>query len=550
MAYSARPIAAALIALLVSACGGSGGGSLPVSADNASGSTAPMHARQHKVKGTLRISIPKHKRHNVLIHGHYVSPSTQSITIAITPVGGGAVQSFNTDLTPGSNPSCVASLISPLVCTVSLNLAAGNYTGTFATYDGLLNGAGNPTGNQLSANQSVPISFTLGEANNVNVTLDGVPTSVALVPLNQQWVGNAVTGYSLPTIFAGDQVQVVGVDADKNFIIGTGAPTPALVSNNTSLLTVATPPPSAPNTFTLLEPTVPTAAGSTAQLTGSVTPLSTSGSVQTVVTNVTVAAPVIANGNFAGGTLAPWTACSFTRPGYLTPTNASPAPVSPTPQPTTAPFTALIPTVAAGLVAVVTPPPDLNPAVDGVASASILGSNVVFAGSQNSEVKGVAGICQQVTVPAAQPYLSFYVYEAGSEFNFKFADQEADILDSTGTTVQQLLFSELNCFDDPTTLGAVAFPTGGCVPNGTTYPGFSGTSTFADYQGGYWVPRGPYNLTAYAGTTITIFIGEFDESLSAAPNKDWNGIFIGNVQMSAYPVLPDIRRASSIRAGR
>jgi len=248
--------------------------------------------------------------------------------------------------------------------------------------------------------------------------------------------------------------------------------------------------------------------------------------------------PTIANGNFATGTLAPWTPCSFARSGYSAPINPSPEPTSTAAQ-AAGPYAAIPTATLAPLVTIATPPPNLNPNV--TATLPPLGSYVAFTGDQNGEFVGTQGICQSFTVNAAQPYLSFWAYEAGSEYKFAYADQEADILDSTGTTLQQTLFAELSCFDDPTTLGTTAYTASGCEPSSAATPpvsGFGGTSTFTDWQGGYWVPRGPYNLSSYAGQTITLFIGVFLESNSAPPSHFWNGMWIGNVQMSATTTFP------------
>jgi hypothetical protein len=52
------------------------------------------------------------------------------------------------------------------------------------------------------------------------------------------------------------------------------------------------------------------------------------------------------------------------------------------------------------------------------------------------EVNGTAGICQTVTVPAGGQ-LSFYVYE-GTNDTISYADQEADVLSTSGTKLTQL----------------------------------------------------------------------------------------------------------------
>ncbi|HTA39814.1 MAG TPA: hypothetical protein VK760_12095, partial [Candidatus Acidoferrales bacterium] len=120
-----------MLSLALTACAGGTSTSTPPVA----GTTGPAH----KVKATIRITIPKSKRHRVLKRGRYISPATQSITIAVTP-SSGPVVNYNADLTPATNQNCTVGIVSPLICTVTLSLSPGSYTATFATYDGLLSG--------------------------------------------------------------------------------------------------------------------------------------------------------------------------------------------------------------------------------------------------------------------------------------------------------------------------------------------------------------------------------------------------------------------------
>jgi hypothetical protein len=243
----------------------------------------------------------------------------------------------------------------------------------------------------------------------------------------------------------------------------------------------------------------------------------------------------IVNGNFASGTLAPgWKACSFSHNGYTAPVNASPAPAGTAAQPLTA-----SPAIPAGTLAqfgnkVGTPPPNYNPSFSGPIPSAI-GSDAAMTGDQNSENAGAAGICQTFTVPAATHFLSFYAYEGGSEYSFGYADQEADIMDSTGSTIQKTLFAEDNCYWDPGKIGATGYLGSGCIPASQ-----GSTSTFTDWQGGYWVQRGPYDLTAYEGQSVTLFLGVWDDETKNTPYPDTysNEMFVTNVQMSSSSTFP------------
>jgi hypothetical protein len=242
---------------------------------------------------------------------------------------------------------------------------------------------------------------------------------------------------------------------------------------------------------------------------------------------------VIANGNFSNG-LTGWTPCSYvyTWPG---PVNASPAPLG-TPAATPTPASPAIASGTLGSLALVTAPPaDLNPNNSGSAPAA-LGSTVALLGDPGSENKGVAGICQTFTVDSSYKYLSFWAWEGGAEYNVGTATQEADILDSTASTVLSPLFVEQNCFWDPGVVGQTGYLNNGCIPSAD-----GGASAYSDWQGGYWVQRGPYDFSAYVGQTVTLFLGVWDKNQHGAPGSPTtygNEMFVGNVQFSNTNSFP------------
>jgi len=293
---SLRALCALIVASALTACASGGApGSLPIPA-HAAGQAG---SAKSKVKATIRIAIPRHKhRRRVLVRGRYVSPATESIAIALTPASG-PVQQFNADLTLANNPGCTESSVSSLICTVPIVVAPGTYTATFATYDGPLSG-GNapdhpPTGNELSANQSVSVKIVSGASNAIGVTLDGIPKSVVIVPdASATLSGNMANGFALAKCSSPAQkVSVFGVDADGNYILGAGAPVPALASNDAADLPItATPAPSSPNRFTLTPPALPNG-NAVVQLTATVTPASGSGEPPlTAHVNVTISGTI------------------------------------------------------------------------------------------------------------------------------------------------------------------------------------------------------------------------------------------------------------------
>lgn len=253
----------------------------------------------------------------------------------------------------------------------------------------------------------------------------------------------------------------------------------------------------------------------------------------------TPAGAAIANGNFASGKLSPgWTACSFVHAGYAAPIDASPAPAGVYAQPTTPTAAISAANLAQYGNSVGTPPPNLNPGppsgLDGPLPAG-LSSKAAMTGDQNSQNEGAAGICQTFTVPASATYLSFWAYEGGSEYSFGYADQEADVMTADGTAIQKTLFAEDNCFWDPGVVGATGYYGSGCIP-----PGMGGTTAYTDWQGGYWTKRGPYNLSAYAGKSITLFLGVWSDRTENSPYPDTYNqeMWVTNVQMSSSSTFP------------
>lgn len=106
------------------------------------------------------------------------------------------------------------------------------------------------------------------------------------------------------------------------------------------------------------------------------------------------------------------------------------------------------------------------------------GSYSAFSGSStHPEVNGYSGVCQDVTIPA-NGTLTFWLDE-GTNDTIAYADQEADLLDSSGSAVETF-FSEA-----------------------TTTNG--------------WVKR-TYNVSAYAGQQLTLFFGVY--------GNGWNNGYI------------------------
>lgn len=287
-AASKYRIAAVVLAAVFSGCSNGGG---PASSIMPAPLSRQPDAAPANTTATLSIAIPQAAaaQKNRGKRPHYVSPATQSISISFKPTKG-LTKRFSANLTTTTNKNCKFAA-NAVRCQITLTLKVGKYEASFATYDGLLNGLKQPTGHELSASQDVPITITSNPKHNViRVALSGVPASVAFVPGPSSTLsGNAEDGYTLSRCSAtSQQASVLGVDADGNYILGDGAPTPSLVSGSTSI-TVSNPSRSSPNTFTLVPPTPPTYAGLGAVdfLEAVATPQSGGGKPATAVVKIT-----------------------------------------------------------------------------------------------------------------------------------------------------------------------------------------------------------------------------------------------------------------------
>ncbi len=233
-----QPVVVALaLALALTGCGG-GSGSLPQSPGTPS--PAPHGS------GTLSISItvPK-KAAGSALRPHYVSPSTQSATIAIT--GPTNLNPPPINLTP-SSPNCVTGLAG-LICTIQVTLQPGAYLGTMTTFDGL-----NGTGRELSTAQAAAFTIVAGIVNAIAITMSGVPRAISIAPVSTlNTVANGGGFALIGTLAHGFVVQAL--DADSNLILGPGAPTFSVTqTGGTFTPALGQPRGSAPNEFTVTPP--------------------------------------------------------------------------------------------------------------------------------------------------------------------------------------------------------------------------------------------------------------------------------------------------------
>jgi hypothetical protein len=225
-----------LVALLVSGCGGGGGSS-----------SAPRAGTSSKTTYTVKITLPTSgsATSSVKRKIQYVSPSLQSIVVALRGAQNQQLVQGNDYLNitatgSASNGDCQTNA-GVVTCTLSLNAAigsGGSFTVVVATYDAQQTAAclprGTPacSGNLLSITD-MPQSVTPGQT--LSLTLGGIPAYLQPLELVCGYVSGV--GGALSLYGAGpQQVKFSFLDADKNMIVGSGAPNLSLTSSNTSKL--------------------------------------------------------------------------------------------------------------------------------------------------------------------------------------------------------------------------------------------------------------------------------------------------------------------------
>jgi hypothetical protein len=253
-------------------------------------------------------------------------------------------------------------------------------------------------------------------------------------------------------------------------------------------------------------------AGSPLSLSGLVIATASPSPVPTV-TPAPTASPnnALKDGDFESGTFsatAGWSACSIAHPNVT-----STAVPSPTPFPAIATAATIGALYASATTAPFqgnpTPLPSTTPAIFAGKFAALTyagtAAQTVFEPTPGTKTgpAGANGICQTVTVPTGAS-LTMYVNEGGTDTGLGFADQEADVIPTTGANAGTVipLFLELN---DPKFAGSAE--TGG-TPAGQT-----------SAAGGTYVQKGPYALTGApynlaVGQTVQLFIGTFDSAPS------------------------------------
>jgi len=514
-------VASAVTALAVAAGCGGGGGSALTPSQGGGGAMAPASA-------IIKIPAKTSASSNASRSPQYVSPDTKAVTFS---VNGGAAQEV--DLGPGAS-GCTGTITAGYTCTATFQAPVGTGQSVLIkTYD-----TAGGTGHVLSQ-VTQTFNVTTAGPNAITFTLGGVTAKFSLV-LNPTSITSGTASSGTATWTA--------LDAAGDTIIGPGA----LVNANGTA--VADPPTIGVSpaisgftagTYTANKASDGSVIGgswavtydgtATSETSATVTVSSSGVTSGTATLTVTGASPtaspsaspsgapvnVVVNGDFETSTtsFAPWYTCYVQHHQVdLTDDNpddsAQTTYASPTAGPDTAPTTAPNPNDATVQQAVQMTG-GVDQPVHGGGNAALVGMGLGLTTANSG--KGALGICQNVAVPA-NGQLTFWVLEGGNKAYYDGQDQEAEIflasagLSSSANTTTSLpdlqLFSENNCWNGLNLQG-------GSGPNSATKPcaiDHSGVPDLAN--GNVWREKGPYDLSTYAGQTVTLFLGIWNSSSS------------------------------------
>jgi hypothetical protein len=179
---------------------------MPSTSPGSSSASVQAAKNRHKASLTIRVHIPK-KRHHVK-GARFVSASTKGMTLYFK---GASTFQEAVALTP-SSPGC-STVATATICQITVLLTPDTYQATVATYDlAPVNGSIPLDANQLASGRST-LTVKRGTANQLGITLDGLPSTFAVTALPAGTVGTAFTS---PQPF-----NVAAMDADGNVIVGT-----------------------------------------------------------------------------------------------------------------------------------------------------------------------------------------------------------------------------------------------------------------------------------------------------------------------------------------
>jgi hypothetical protein len=219
--------AGAVLVLLLTACSAGSGGT-PVFGQ---GVLPNVPIAPATATGTVKVTI--HVPPTSGLTPRYVSPSTRSIVIKAYSAHGKLLASSRANLRAGVKYCKRISSI--LVCTFKFSAAAGKDRFSATTYD-----RAKGKGKVLSTLSNFELTVKAGKTVKLPLALDGIVHSVSmeLTGDNTLKTGSTASGFKFAGLLP-QTLQVAGLDADGNIIVGAGAPIVGLTSSDTTHISIS-----------------------------------------------------------------------------------------------------------------------------------------------------------------------------------------------------------------------------------------------------------------------------------------------------------------------
>lgn len=236
----------AAASLLLAGCGGGGGTS----------ATPPAPGKTQNAQMSMKLTFHTSSSSGSTIrHRNYVSQNTRGLGIFVKATGTGSFPASTTQMrTPtwataiapgfnGQGATCTAVIGSAFSCTIVLSAPVGYDDFQITTWDAAPTGQGYgatfaSTVNNLSFQNITDQLVIVNQTNSFNFSLDGIVSTVVLNLSPNSLIDGAATGSATNPLTP--QLQVRGIDADGNTIIGSD---PWVDANGQALsITVAVTP--------------------------------------------------------------------------------------------------------------------------------------------------------------------------------------------------------------------------------------------------------------------------------------------------------------------
>ena len=228
---NARRALVFVLAASLTACGGGAGGSGSPGGTVVPPPVTPPPPPPSQGAVRFSVTVPLHRKHRGAPSPRFVSPNTQSMSVA---VNGGALQPIG--LTPSTNPNCSGNgTTTPIVCTnLTVKANPGSNVFHFRLYEQALSGGKIPSAaTVLSLFTTAPITIVPGKTNNLGTfTMNPVLATLGIAVKGTFAAGTPRSNVTVTLV--GQDPSGATIIAPGSFVDSKGNPTPVTLSSSLS----------------------------------------------------------------------------------------------------------------------------------------------------------------------------------------------------------------------------------------------------------------------------------------------------------------------------